>query len=287
MFNKLKQKFINWLKNEQPAEEQPICDFARISYELRLCDILLIEGRSRISKIIQTITQSPWSHAALYIGRLHDIQNPVLQEKVKRHYQGVIGKQLIIESVLGEGTIVSSIEKYRDFHIRICRPTGLTQQDAQKVITSAIGHLGLQYDMRHNFDLARFLIPWRIIPRRWYSSLFTRNPGIPTKEICSLMIAESFMSVNFPILPIIKTDKESGLQLYHRNPRLFTPRDFDYSPFFEIIKYPIIELSDTAIYQHLPWRDEAPAKAPAKASTKKSESADEPQVDPTQDNKVM
>jgi hypothetical protein len=27
-----------------------------------------------------------------------------------------------------------------------------------------------------------------------------------------------------------------------RNPKLFVPADFDYSPFFEIVKYPIIEL---------------------------------------------
>ncbi|MEE9452294.1 MAG: YiiX/YebB-like N1pC/P60 family cysteine hydrolase [Gammaproteobacteria bacterium] len=255
MIQKLKRRVIEWLQHEQAAEEQPICDYGRLSYELRLCDVVLIEGRSHVSKIIQTITKSPWSHAVLYIGRLHDIHNPIMREKVKSHYSGILGRQLVIESILGEGTIVSPLKKYQDQHLRICRPKGLTQQDAQKVIESAIGHLGLEYDIRHNLDLMRLLIPWSALPRRWHSSIFSHHAGIPTKEICSLMISEAFNSVNFPILPIIKTDHQKGLKLYHRNPRLYTPRDFDYSPFFEIIKYPIIELSDTAIYQQLPWQN--------------------------------
>ena len=256
--NRLKTRFIDWLKYEKPLEELPMSDFDRISYELRLCDVLLIEGRSRVSEIIKTITQSPWSHTVLYIGRLHDIENPMAREKVRENFSGTLEQQLIIESILGEGTIVSPLEKYRDFHIRICRPKGLTKQDAQNVIGAATNHLGMKYDIRLNFDLARFLLPWRVLPRRWHSTLFARKAGTPTKEICSLMLAESFSAVNFPILPIVKEDKKKGFLLYHRNPRLFTPKDFDYSPFFEIIKYPIIELTNAAIYHKIEWKKEHP-----------------------------
>ena len=41
-----------------------------------------------------------------------------------------------------------------------------------------------------------------------------------------------------------------------RNPRLYTPKDFDYSPYFDIIKYPYLGLEDLGMYRRLPWRDE-------------------------------
>jgi hypothetical protein len=38
-----------------------------------------------------------------------------------------------------------------------------------------------------------------------------------------------------------------------RNIRLFTPRDFDYSPYFDIIKCPHIDFVKHASYRDLPW----------------------------------
>jgi hypothetical protein len=35
---------------------------------LRPCDVLLVEGNSRISTAIKYLTQSTWSHAPLYVG---------------------------------------------------------------------------------------------------------------------------------------------------------------------------------------------------------------------------
>jgi hypothetical protein len=67
------------------------------------------------------------------------------------------------------------------------------------------------------------------------------------------MIAESFGFVHFPILPLVKQDAESGVQLFRRNPKLCTPRDFDYSPYFEIIKYPFVDFSHHHSYRLLPW----------------------------------
>jgi hypothetical protein len=67
------------------------------------------------------------------------------------------------------------------------------------------------------------------------------------------MIAESFGFVQFPILPLVKQDGETDLQLFRRNPKLCTPRDFDYSPYFEIIKYPFMDFSHHSTYRLLPW----------------------------------
>lgn len=232
-----------------------MCDFDRVVYEIRPCDVLLIEGNSRISQVIRTITESPWTHACLYIGRLHDIENPLQRQKIKEHSNYSPDTPLVIESLLGKGTIVSPLDIYQDAHIRICRPNGVSRRDAQQIATFAISRLGVEYGIRQIFDLARFLMPWRIIPKRWRSSLFEKHPGIPTREICSSLIAEAFASIRYPILPIIESNRQKGIKLINRNHRLFTPKDFDYSPFFEIIKYPILPLGKEALYRYLPWDD--------------------------------
>ncbi len=273
---KLRASIINWLSQDvAPTRKFPLSDFERIQYELRSCDVLLIEGRSRVSRAIQMITQSPWTHAALYIGRFYDIVDPNLREHVQKHYMGEPDAQLILESVLGKGIIVSPLTAYQNEHIRICRPSGISRQDAQAVIAYIINRLGMQYNMRQLLDLARFLFPWAILPRRWRSSLFNHNTGSPTREICSSVIAEAFQSVDFPILPVFAQNEGENVTLVQRNPRLFTPSDFDYSPFFDIIKYPIIHLSGSAAYRHLPWKTNALSDDDGKIYVKNTENTEE------------
>lgn len=245
-------KFSNWLSREPLLKPAFLYDFDKIRFEIRPCDVLLVEGRNRISNIIKQVTHSMWSHSALYIGRLHDIDDLSLRAQVKKYYKGPPDEQLLIESIMGRGTIVTPLARYKDYNIRICRPSGLARDDAQKVIGYSINHLGMRYSLRHVIDLFRFLFPWGILPRRWRSTLFVHNALKPTEEICSSLIASAFQHVHFPILPEIIEDKE-GVTLVSRNPKLFTPKDFDFSPFFDIIKYPMLPLIGEGMYQHLPW----------------------------------
>lgn len=246
----------DWLTKEGPPPESPLCDFKRLSYELRPGDVLLVEGRSRVSNVIKQITQSSWTHSALFIGRIYDIRDPVLQQKVRMAYVGDLNEQLMVEALLGQGTIIVPLSKYRREHIRICRPTGLEPEDAQRVVAHAIRHIGMDYDMRHLLDLARFFFPWNIMPRRWRSSLFEHNAGSLTRTVCSSLIASAFNSVNFPILPFIDRDDDGSVRFFKRNPKLFTPKDFDYSPYFDIIKYPFMGLDELSVYRRLPWSEE-------------------------------
>jgi hypothetical protein len=250
------QLLTKWLMKERPAPTGlPLSDFERLRYEIRPCDVLLVEGQSRVSDVIRMITQSPWTHAVLYIGRLHDIENPLLRQRVHEAYHGDEGDQLVIESLLGKGTIVSPLSRYQNIHMRICRPQGISRQDAQRVIGYAIGRIGVEYDVRQILDLARLLIPWSFLPRRWRSSLFQHKAGESTRQICSSLLAEAFGSVHFPILPVIQQNTAKGIQLIQRNPRLYTPSDFDYSPYFEIIKYPFSGISENGMYRSLPWTE--------------------------------
>ena len=72
LYNKAVNGLINWLMKEPPPAETPPYDFNRLKYEIRPCDVLLIEGQSRVSQTVRTFTQSPWTHAAFYIGRIID-----------------------------------------------------------------------------------------------------------------------------------------------------------------------------------------------------------------------
>lgn len=253
----LMDRLSDWLNTEVDSnEDSRLTDFERLCEELRVGDVLLVEGRTRVSQVIKSITNSPWTHSVMYIGRLADMKDPELKEMVSRYYQGESHEQLIIEAMLGEGTVIYPVSKYKDEHLRICRPKGLSRVDRQKVIKFALSQLGYQYDVRHLLDLARFLLPYGIFPRRWRSTLFQQYAGRSTKNVCSYMIGEAFDSVNFPILPVAERDKDGRLTLYLRNPRLFTPKDFDYSPYFAIIKYPYFGLEDVAAYRALPWDTE-------------------------------
>lgn len=249
----LGRRISEWLNQEQEAPETPLCDFDRIGYDIRQADVILVEGRSRVSNVIRVITQSTWTHAVLYIGRIHDIMNPVMRERVSKFYDGDPNEQLVIEAVLGQGTIVAPLSKYMDDHLRLCRARGLTPNDAQEVIAHAVETLGAEYDMRQLLDLARFMLPYTLMPRRWRSSLFEHNAGTATSTVCSTMIATAFMQVKFPLLPIAFKNEDGSYTLHHRNPKLFTPCDFDYSPYFDIIKFPIWDPHKNSRYQNMPW----------------------------------
>ena len=242
-----------WLNHERPQFDAPPCDYERLSYEIRPCDVLLVEGRSRIADVIKSITLSNWTHAALYIGRLHDIDDPGIRELVRSHYEADAEEQLMIEALLGHGTVVTPLSAYRGEHLRICRPRQISRRDAQAVITYCARHLGSDYDIRQLLDLARFMFPYNILPRRWRSSLFTHNPGAPTRTVCSSMIAQAFASVRYPVLPVLREAPAGHVRLQRRNFKLFTPRDFDYSPYFDVIKYPVMSFDDLEVYHRLPW----------------------------------
>ncbi|MEN8176546.1 MAG: YiiX/YebB-like N1pC/P60 family cysteine hydrolase [Pseudomonadota bacterium] len=270
----LGRAIVHWLIKDGPPAPSPLCDFNRLRYELRPGDIVLAEGRSRVSDVIKVITQSSWTHSGLYLGRLHDIEDPETRERVREFHHGEEDEQLVLEALLGEGTIISPLTKYHQDHLRICRPNGLAPADAQRIIRHCARRLGTDYDVRQLFDLARFFVPWAFLPRRWRSSLFQHNAGGYTRTVCSSLIAEAFNKVDFPILPFIDRGEDGSLRFFKRNPRLFTPRDFDYSPYFDIIKYPFLGLNDLGIYRRLPWNqgqviynDEAHAFEPDEADT--------------------
>ena len=201
---------------------------ALLSEVLQPGDILLVEGDRRISVAIKYLTQSTWSHAAIYVGDVHK--------------QGGADPDVLIEAELKDGVVYSPLSKYVDLHTRICRPYKLTDEDKNKLLAFLIERIGHQYDMKNIIDLARYLLPTPPVPVHWRRRMIALGSGDPTRAICSTLIAEAFQSICYPILPKIETESSSQNRLakqeimHIRHHSLFTPRDFDISPFFEIVK---------------------------------------------------
>lgn len=253
LYQALREKFDAWLTYEPKQTEILPYDFNRLKYELKPGDVVLVEGRSRVSSVIRTLTQSPWTHSALYIGRLVDFEDDEIKAIIRKHTDASDTTRLIIEDLMDRGTVITPLTFYHNHHIRICRPIGITPTDLHLTIHYVIKSLGQPYNVRQLLDLARFLLPWTVLPRKWGSSLFRKSTGEPEPGVCSSLIAEAFTSVQFPILPFVKPEA-SGIEVYHRNPYLFTPKDFDYSPYFEIIKYPLFNPDEPLpYYRRLPW----------------------------------
>ena len=170
--NWLMKPIAYWLTRSVVPAKRHLSDFSSICEQIQPADVLLIEGRNRVSAFIQSMTQSAWSHAVIYLGTVQDIEDSTTLALVKKHYQGSPRTPLIVESQLGYGTIIRPLAVYDHEHIRICRPRGLKGDDAHKVLQSVCNELGKPYHINHILVLLLFLCPYRLIPRRLMSRLF-------------------------------------------------------------------------------------------------------------------
>jgi len=205
-------------------------------------DVWLIEGNNRVSGIIKYLTQSTWSHAALYVGPIEGAVEPNGEPHV------------LIEANIGEGVTSAPLSKYFPYHTRVCRPVGLSYEDRTTVCRYAINRIGFGYDTKNIVDLMRFLFPLPI-PQRWRRRMIAIGSGDPTKIICSALIAQAFDAVRYPILPkITKAGSRAARReiLHIRDSSLYMPRDFDISPYFEVVKPTIVHGFD---YTALHWAD--------------------------------
>src|ERR1700748_2718275 len=205
-------------------------------------DVLLVEGNNRISGIIKYLTQSTWSHAALYVGPIDGAEEPDGEPHV------------LIEAYVGDGVITAPLSKYFNYHTRLSRPIGLSYEDRYTVCRYAINRIGFGYDTKNILDLMRFLIPLPV-PQRWRRRMIALGSGDPTKMICSALIAQAFDAVRYPILPKVTRagSRAARREILHiRDSSLYMPRDFDISPYFDVVK-PTIELGFD--YTSLHWAD--------------------------------
>lgn len=283
---------IRWLTRRLPYYERRVQnDRESLLRHLRPGDVLLVDGDTRISQFVKYLTQSCWSHSALYIGDALLRRGGALAEELRQRFGGGAG-QLLVEALPG-GVVAEPVAKYLPFNLRILRPHRLRPEHLEEVLETAIAAIGLGYDLGNVLALLRYLFPVKIVPNRLRGSAL-RFGGIAGSEvICSSLLGHIFQQVHFPILPTVEyppgaapAPRRGGLRrffgrggplrresplysgLFKSRPvTLLTPRDFDLSPYFEVIKFNFIAGGDFD-YRKIRWIDTgAEPHAPALPET--------------------
>ena len=184
---------------------------SEIKSVLRPCDVILIEGKSRVSKAIQFITESNWSHAAIFIGKYKKFEN------------------CLIEVKLVDGCVYTDLNYYSNYNIRVCRPMFLSPAMKKDMLIFFKNKIGVTYDLRNIFDLIRFIYPNPPVPKKYRRNLIGIGAGNPTKAICSTLIAQGFQKQNHPILPLegsLETENLVNVIIRFAYQRILTFRPF-------------------------------------------------------------
>lgn len=219
----------------RPREGQahlPTSPREQIAATLRKGDVLLVEGDSRFSSAIKFLTQSTWSHAALYIG--DHLGAPEAGQEAR----------VLCDVDVNDGVRLVPLSAFSHLHTRICRPVGLSAAELDALAAFMVARVGYQYDMKNVFDLARYLVRTPPVPDRMKRRMIALGSGEPTRAICSTLLAQAFESIRYPILPEVELHasgvpgaEQARAEILHiRHYSLYMPRDFDTSPFFRIIK---------------------------------------------------
>ncbi len=236
-------------------------DINLLKAAVRKGDVLLVEGDQRVSAVIKYLTQSSWSHAVLYIGDELLRRDEATRRRTLEQFGDRAG-HLIVEA-LTEGVVVSPLAKYIDFNIRICRPHRLRGEHLRIILSDAIDSIGLRYDVRNILDLAVHLIVVSVLPGRHREEVLRFGSGRSGQVICTSLLGRLFQRVGFPVLPSVTYSGDESLaepaerrtlwSLIARKPRqsytglyrrrhstVLTPRDFDLSPFFQVVKFNVM-----------------------------------------------
>jgi hypothetical protein len=275
----LTQRLARYLS--EPVSHYPLRgrnDFDRLKSSIRKGDVLLVEGDQRVSSVIKYLTQSCWSHAGLYIGDELLRRDDELRRKAIETF-GDAAEHLIVEALV-DGVVASPLVKYVDYNVRLCHPHRLRPEHLSVILDDTVASIGWRYDLRNILDLAFHLVFVSMLPGRHREEALRFGSGASSQVICTSLLGQLFHKVGFPVLPSVtypepvsageKPPRRSVWSLLRRRSRLYsglfrrrhptllTPRDFDLSPYFQIVKFNIVP-ERKFDYSRIEW-DETPAE---------------------------
>ena len=256
-------------------------DLGALKRHIRKGDVLLSQGDQRISAVIRYLTQSQWSHAMLYVGDEILRRGGALAERARTLY-GPEAEHLLVDA-LPEGVTFTTLAHYAHYNVRICRPHRLRPEDLETILADAIAAIGWRYDLRNIVHLAWYYLPAEMVPTRFRAPGRQLGSAVRTKVICTSLCGELFDRVGFPVLPriehspgdaafgpaqgllprLLRRSRRASPGIFRRHhPSLLAPRDFDLSPYFEIVKFNVIR-DGNFDYQRIRWlEDEEEARPP-------------------------
>jgi hypothetical protein len=254
-------------------------DLERLKQVMRKGDVILVEGDQRVSAVIKYLTQSSWSHAALYIGDEFLRRGDAECERAQEAFGDEAG-HLVVEALF-EGVVLSPLSKYVAYNLRVCRPHGLRVEDCKVILDEALAAVGWRYDLRNILDLAAHLVLATLFPGRYRARARRLGSNAAGEVICTSLLGRLFYRVRFPVLPLVtfpegaetarRARRPAGqrwlrrarepyrARFSNRHPTLLTPRDFDTSPYFDIVKLSAVDDAPFD-YQRIVWEDDPGAE---------------------------
>ena len=137
-----------------------IYDIQKLKKQLQPGDVFVVHGRHLISRIIRIVTDSPWNHATMYLGK---------------------GKYIEANN---KGVEIKSVEEYKDKTFEIYRHAKISKKQQQTIIEHAHSEVGKGYDV---LQLLQLFLYFLFGVRGNAREIGTRN-----KYICSELVAESY-----------------------------------------------------------------------------------------------
>jgi hypothetical protein len=200
----------------QPVKQpgaSPTADPLSLSSSFLPGDVLLSDGNTRAAAIVRRITQSPWSHVSMYVGPLEAGPDP----------------RCIVEADVAAGVRAVRLSDLKGLHVRVLRPTGLDDIERRRLADWVTSRIGGDYDLAHAWMLATKLLRLPLGRRLWPAASMAQSA---TRFICSSLLAQAFMLVGYPIMPVLIGMRETGA----RDHRFVTPHDFQSASVFEVVK---------------------------------------------------
>ena len=179
---------------------------------LRRGDVLLCAGNTRCAELVKRLTQSTWSHVAMYVGALEDRPDPLC----------------IVEADIAAGVRAIRLSDLDARRIFVLRPRHLADTDRARLAEYVLRHIGSEYDVAH-----AWLLACRLFVRRCWARprSVTANLGrSATRFICSSLIAHAFVMIGHSLLPSEATVRDRDA--YHN---LLVPADFERASLFAMV----------------------------------------------------
>src|SRR5437764_14913294 len=92
-------------------------DLETLRLTIRKGDVVLVDGDQRVSEVIKYLTQSSWSHVALYVG--DEIVRRFPARRADLVAEHGIDVDHMIDDALMHGVVPSPISKYASFSLRV------------------------------------------------------------------------------------------------------------------------------------------------------------------------
>lgn len=258
------QRLYEWLaerlQRQPESKDWPLGDLATQRAQLRPCDVLLVDGESRLDQRLKMISASRFSRALLYIGRPHDLVDPALRALLADYLPCEPDTQLVLDASLERGLRVRDLSHLDGLHLRVCRAQNLAGEERQDALRFAISRLGSGSQHSWSALALLWLLPWRLLHRPWRRRLFNHWANDLLRVITGTTAGEAFAFIQFPVHPLVK-EASSGSRLLRLQPRVFHAADFDHSPYFDVIKVPFLLQQIPAGFTAIPWKGNAGALA--------------------------